>query len=373
MHKIVIDARMINNSGIGTYLQNMISNLTKNYELTLLGNKNELANFPSFKELEIIDFHNPIYSISEQFTAPEKISACDIFISPHYNIPIFPIKAKKRIVIIHDVYHLAFQEELSVAQKIYSKIMMKFAVRLSDRIITVSQFSKSEILKYLNIKESKINVVYFGFNATEFSKNTAEFEIIKEKYKLTSPYFLFVGNIKPHKNLHNLLLAFNKIIQTNSLVPEVQNKLKLVVVGESKKLITSDQKFFELLKKKPTLSEKIIFTGFIEKEHLVSLYKNASALVFPSLYEGFGIPPLEAMACGCPVIASNTASIKEVCADSALYIDPQNENDIADKMTYIISEVKARDQLIEKGKANIKRFSIEKFSNNLNNVLNALA
>lgn len=373
MHKIVIDARVINNSGIGTYLQNVIPNLIKNYELILLGKPDDLKNFPWVGNVKIIDFNSPIYSLSEQFQMPAKIPECDIFLSPHYNIPIFPIRAKKRIVIIHDIYHLVFNRKLTLMQRLYSKIMMRLAVNLSDRIITISEFSKSEIQKYLNVKNSKISIVYFGFDADNFSKQSSDFNTTKNKFNLPAKYILFVSNIKPHKNLYNLLLAFQKILKADAESDINWKNLKLVVVGESKKLVTSDKKSFELIDQNPDLKGKIIFTGFIKKEELVSLYKNASVFVFPSYYEGFGIPPLEAMVCGCPVAASNKASIPEVCGKAVLYINPDDINDIAEKTMKIISDANLRNQLIEKGKENVKRFSNEIFSNSLNETLKLLA
>lgn len=358
MLKIVIDARMINNSGIGTYMQNMVPNLIKNYELILLGRGVELKKFLWSKQTQIVDFNIPIYSIGEQLMAPFIIPTCDIFLSPHYNIPILPIRAKKRLVIIHDVYHLAFNKTLSLTQKLYSKLMIYSAVHLSDHIITSSQFSKSEILKYEKVTESKISVIHFGFDFEEYSNLASDFERVKNKYNISGKYFLFVSNIKPHKNLSNLLQALKNVLK--------KIEVKLVVVGEYKKLITSDKKSFELINKNKLLKDNTIFTGFVDKEELASLYKSALALIFPSFYEGFGIPPLEAMACGCPVISSNAASLPEVCNDAAIYINPNNITEIEEKMIRLISDDHLKNQLIKKGKENLERFSNEKFSNNLN-------
>jgi glycosyltransferase involved in cell wall biosynthesis len=365
MSKIVIDARMINNSGIGTYLQSIIPNLIKNHELILLAGRKEIEVFSWANKVRIINFSKPIYSVSEQILCPIKIPKCDIFLSPHYNIPILPVRAKKRLVIIHDVYHLAFSEQLSFIQKVYSKIMIYFAVHLSNHIITNSQFSKSEIVKYVNINESKISVIYFGFNYKEYSNPAYNFEPVKKKYNLPENFFLFVGNIKPHKNLYNLLLAFQSIL-------EKEVNIKLVIVGEYKKLITSDKESFKLLDENYLLQDNSIFTGYIDKEELVLLYKNASALVFPSLYEGFGIPPVEAMACGCPVISSNAASLTEICSNAAIYVNPNDVDDIAEKMSTVLSDPDLVSRLIQKGKENISRFPNEIFSNNFEKVLQSL-
>jgi glycosyltransferase involved in cell wall biosynthesis len=365
MNKIAVDTRMINNSGIGTYLQNIIPNLIKNYELILLGREKEINSFHWGKKVKIINFNSSIYSLTEQLIMPLKIPECDIFLSPHYNIPILPIKAKKRVVVIHDVYHLAYNIRLSLLKRLYSKFMVYSAVHLSDQVITSSQFSKSEILKYEKIKEAMISVIYFGFNFEEFSNLAYNFEPVQKKYNLPSKYFLFVGNIKPHKNLYNLLQAFRTIL-------EKEMEIKLIVVGEYKKLITSDKKSFELLDENTLLKNNTIFTGFIGKEELVLLYKNASALVFPSFYEGFGIPPVEAMACGCPVISSNAASLPEACGDAALFINPDDINDISQKMVDILTNNELKNKLIGKGRENVKRFPIESLTGDLNKVLDSL-
>lgn len=365
MAKISIDARVINNSGVGTYLQNLILNLIKNHELILLGNKKEILRFPWAERTKIINFNSPIYSISEQLLAPFKIPKSEIHLTPFYNIPILPIKAKKRLVIIHDVYHLAFNSSLSPLQRLYSKFMFYSAVNLSDHIITISEFSKSEILKYEKIDEKKISIVYFGFSFKEYSGSALSYEQLKKKYEMNEKYILFVSNVKPHKNLYNLLQALDIILKKNI-------KLKLIVAGEYKNLITVDNRSVELLNNNPMLKRNVTFTGYVEKDELVSLYKNASCFVFPSLYEGFGIPPLEAMAYGCPVIASNKASIPEVCGNSVLYINPDDINDIVEKISTIISNPNIAAKLIAKGKENIKRFSEEAFANNLNKVIDSL-
>ena len=365
MKKIVIDARMIKSSGIGTYLQYMIPNLREDFSLILLGNKNEIYRFGWAKDLKVIDFNSPIYSLSEQFVLPFIVPACDIFLSPHYNIPVMPVKAKTRVVIIHDVYHLAFYGRLTGPQKLYAKVMINLAAKMSDRIITVSNFSKSEILKYINVHESKINVVYCGINRDEFPDTlNGNYSSIKEKYNLPENFFLFVSNIKPHKNLYNLLLAFKEVLAKHA-------KYKLVVVGEYKKLITADKDVFKLLDNEEVLRKNTVFTGYVLKDDLPGLYRSASALIFPSFYEGFGLPPIEAMICGCPVIASNAASIPEACGDAALYFKPGSVNDITEKLNLFISDPALKGELINKGMNNIKRFSRDVFSENIKNVLNS--
>ena len=366
MKKIAVDVRMIKSSGIGTYLQNMLPNLSENFRLVLLGNPEQIKSFSWGKKAEIIKFTAPIYSLSEQLLLPFKIPGCDIFLSPHYNIPVFPVKAEKRAVIIHDVYHLAFYGRLTGLQKLYAKFMIKSATERSDAVITVSSFSKSEILKYTDIDESKINVVYCGLDAESFDDNyKGNYGTIKEKYKLPDKFFLFVSNIKPHKNLYNLLAAFKEIL-------EKSERYKLVVVGEYKKLITADKDVFKLIDGSEKLKRNTVFTGYISRPELNALYRMAFALVFPSLYEGFGLPPLEAMICGCPVLASSAASVPEACGNAALYFDPYNIHDIKEKLELFMSDPDLRNSLIMKGHENFKKFTWESFSENLKNVLNSI-
>ena len=366
MTKIVLDARMINHSGIGTYSRNLI-NAIKKFPLSLLGDEKLLKHYSDEEAIKIIPAKSDIYSIKEQLELPVKIPRCDVFISPHYNIPIAPIKAKKRIVIIHDVYHLEFYDTLSLQQKLYAKFVINSAVNLSDVIVTVSEFSKSEILKHTNARERKIKIINFGINPEKFLQkiNDEKLADVKQKFNLPEKFFLFVGNIKPHKNLFRLLEAFKLFLEKN-------NDYKLVIVGSKEGLRTADNSLNELLNNNEKLRSGVLFTGYVDNDELPLLYKLSYALVFPSLYEGFGIPPIEAMICGCPVISSNAASLPEACGDAALYIDPQNKNDISGKMLSIASDKELRESYIKKGYENVKRFSLERFTESWNNIIENL-
>lgn len=361
MPKIAIDARMINHSGIGTYIQNLINALLGEYQVILLGNPSELNKHFKSDAIEIIDFQTSIYSILEQLKYPIIIPDCDLYLETHYNVPIFPIKTKKRIVIIYDMNHLAFYEKLSLAQKIYTRFMMNKAVKMSDTIITISEFSKSEIIKYLKVDPLKIKVVHFGIDPdiikTELKKD------VSLSLKMPDKYLLYVGNVKPHKNLINLLRAFEILLKSGS-------DYKLVVVGKKEGFITGDKAVFELVELNKLLNQNVIFTGHIKNAELYNYYRKASVFVFPSLYEGFGIPPLEAMICGCPVIASDLASIPEICGDAVLYIKALDPADIADKINQIFNDIELRGELIRKGYLQVNKFPLSKFSHNLKEVIN---
>lgn len=354
MVKITIDARMINHSGIGTYIKNLLPNLANKYNLILLGPQEILSKYEWSETVSIIDCKSKIYSVNEQIEIPLKTPVCDIFISPHYNIPVLPIKAQKKIVVIHDVYHLAFSYKLTRIQRYYSRILINHAVKHYDAIVTTSEFSESEIIKYTGVNKEKITTLHLGFDPVIIDQNEGEKELIRKKYNLPPKFIYFVGNIKPHKNLRNLLQAYSILIGKKATH-------KLVITGSRKGFITSDREIDSFLEKSNSLAENVIFTGYVDQKDLINIYKLADVFVFPSYYEGFGIPPIEAMIAGTPVIASREASLPEVCGEAALYCDAFRPDDIAEKIEMVLTNEDMRNDLVLKGKTNVQRFSEEKF------------
>ncbi|MBS7562857.1 glycosyltransferase family 4 protein [Mucilaginibacter sp. Bleaf8] len=345
MH-IVIDARMVNASGIGVYLKNILHGIANLGKVTLLGNPAELS---EFRDYGVIPFLEPIYSIKEQVKLRKLIPDCDIFWSPHYNIPLLPIKAKRRFVTIHDVYHLAYYNQLSMAQRIYAKIVINGAVRLSKQVITVSKFSKDEIIKHTGCNASKISVIYNGVKDTPSVNIT--FNELANHYHLPQKYLLFVGNVKPHKNLKTLLQAYLLLSE------ELRSEYKIVIVGKKDGFITGDPELFNWIDQNPGLSDRLIFTGFVADEHMDAIYKYASLFVFPSVYEGFGLPPLEAMLNQCPVAVSNAACMPEICGEAALYFDPMKPEDVSEKIQSGLTDSSLRQTLIEKGNKHTALFT----------------
>jgi glycosyltransferase involved in cell wall biosynthesis len=312
---ICFDARMYLHSGIGVYILQQIESLKKDSEITLSIIAPE-KNIPEFEGLQQIIWTTKIYSIIEQLFYPYIIPTCDIFWSPHYNIPLLPIRAKKRWVTIHDVYHLKFAHTLSLAQKLYARICFATACRLSEKIITVSRFSANEIQSFFDVQH-KIEVRLNKVDTNKFSKHyTKEFTTsILNKYSIDFPYILFVGNIKPHKNLITLLIAFNKI-------KEQITPTKLLIVGKKEGFITEDNEIKRYIERNHELTKYLHFTGLVEHNELPVLYQQAKLFIFPSLYEGFGYPPLEALAAGTKVLCSNAGPMPEVCGDKVDYFDP---------------------------------------------------
>ena len=258
-----------------------------------------------------------------------------------------PLFYSNKVVTIHDVAYKLFPENFSLPFRTYYNFLVPRILQSSRKIITVSNFSKREILKHYKVEENKVDVIY---NAV-YNKFTPSEKENCEKY------ILGVSSLSKHKNFDMLVKSFNKIKNKN---------LKLYIVGEKNRNLNY------ILTQGHNVNSNVIFTGRVSDQELVELYSNAACFVFPSLYEGFGIPPLEAMASGTPVVASNAASIPEVCGDAALYFDPLDMEDIAEKILKIIQNDNMKKALIHKGFKQIKKYSWEKSANKMINVINKI-
>ena len=341
MKELCIDARMSLNSGIGTYIRNIVGQLKKSsLKLRLIVSQDIVDKWPESKSFDLILTSAPIYSIEEQIKLPFLIPKCDFFWSPHYNVPLLPIRAKIRILTLHDVYHLAFAKTLSFHKRFYAKAMINSAVRLSDCIITDSVFSESEIVKYTGVQREKIQIIYHGIDHLHFKNEfSASFlSAVQAKYNLPEKFFLFVSTLASHKNVARLLKAWN-------LLKNIHSNWKLIFVGKH----TKDTQWKQVIKENPTLIEKVRFLGQVDDADLPGIYHLAFATILPSLYEGFGLPPLESMSCGTPVIVSNVASFPEICGACAIYIDPYDESNIAKGIQQMIQDPLLHSQLAQIG------------------------
>ena len=245
-----------------------------------------------------------------------------------------PILYKNQIITHHDVAYKRYPASFSKKFRLFYNIFVPLMLKKSKWLFTVSDFSRCEINDIYGYPLDKISVIYNAVNE-EFKRGEG---------KNTEPYFLAVSSPNFHKNFHGMLQAFSTLSKNYDVA--------LKIIGKTTGSF-SKQDFSSLIK----TSNKINFLGRVEDDEMISLYQNAYAFVFPSFYEGFGIPPLEAQSCGCPVISSNTASMPEVLRDSALYFDPYSTSQMADAMERVLLNRELRLNLIEKGDENIKRFS----------------
>ena len=350
MKSICLDARKLEIGGIGTYLQNILKTFPlSRFDLTLLAPSRHTFDLERFR---VIPCDIPDYSIQEQMKLPFVIPKCDLFWTPHFNIPLFPIRAKKRLITLPDIFHLAHSSRLRFLEKRYARLFISKAIRKSDHVITVSKFSESELLRLTSAQQEKITVIPNGVDQELFETclNPQRHEEVKKKYRLPEHYYLFVGNQKAHKNLKGALHGFALFLS------KTQADSYLLIVGSGKGLRHVED-IQQMLTQFPRLKNRVITLGHVKKSDLPLLYQRSVALVFPSLYEGFGLPPLEAMSCACPVIASKAASLEEVCKDAVYYVDPLKAHSIATGMEALWKDDDLRQSLIRKGQQHVKAFS----------------
>lgn len=278
----------------------------------------------------------------------------DVLWMPMHNLPLIRRRALKTVVTIHDLAFKNFPETFPRQDLMQLNFLTDLAVKFSDKIIAVSESTKSDILKfYPKIKEDKIRVIYHGFDAELFQDELApqEMESVLKKYDLKQEkYLLYVGAIQPRKNLVILVKAFEIFKEKE------KSDIKLVLAGGK---AWRWQKTIEVIERSP-FKEDIILTGGISFEELAILYRNAKIFVFPSLYEGFGIPILEAFASGVPVVTAKNSSLTEVGGDAVEYFENNNTDDLAAKIIKVLSDEVLQTGMIEKGLTQINKFSWEK-------------
>jgi len=367
--KIGIDARFYGpiGKGLGRYIQEVVDNVIK------MDSYNDYVVFlrkDNFDELVIDEFKNvkkvlvdvQWYSLKEQLLMPFYIwkEKLDLIHFPHFNVPFFvPCKF---IVTIHDLILTKFKTVRATTlhpfiyelKNLAYRTIIKRALNKSKRILTVSEFTKNDIVEQFKIKPDKIEVIYEG--VANLAKGRDSLFVVKldnnevlRDYDINYPFLLYVGNAYPHKNLDFLITSFKKVY-------EKKNNLRLVLVGKEdyfyKNIKQLVEKEFSNIQDKP-----VIFSGYVPDDKLEIFYKKALVYVFPSLYEGFGLPPLEAMAKGCPVLSSNVSSMPEILADAALYFNPRDEQDFLNKLDLILKDRDLREKLVKVGEIRCQKFN----------------
>jgi len=354
MKRIAIDARMINKTGIGSYVKYLLTYITKyrheNDFCAIIYSNNPGA---AGGGLKLIKVKARPFSLAEQFELPLKVTkyGINLFHSPQFNVPIFA--KTKQVTTVHDCAFDKLPEEVpSHPAKMYYRLMMNLALKKSVRIIAVSESTKNDLMDYYHVSPKKITVIYNGVDEERFRffNNKNVMKNVIEKYNLRFPFGLYVGLVRPRKNIENLLKAIRLLKDV------MDSSFKFVFAGKA------DNRFYNLsaLIQKLDIADTIVRTGFVSDEELLALYKQAAFLILPSFYEGFGYPVLEAMAAGTPVIASNTSSLPEVAGDAALLVDPYNVAEIADAMYQILTDTDLREKLIKKGYEQVKKFPWER-------------
>jgi len=351
--RIAIDARKLRDFGIGTYIRNILmelSRLDRETEYVVLCRPDDVeAGEVLGSNFRMVPETAPTYSIAEQFKIPLSLAREGVRLvhEPHYVLP--PLLRCRSVVTIHDCIHLMFPEYLpNKLAHLYAKGSMWTASKKADRILTVSEASKKDILRFFDVPPDKVEVIYNAIDERFLAPaNPERMDLVRQRYQLDHPFILYVGNIKPHKNLERLIDAFGR---ARTQGPE---HLKLIIIGDE----ISKYPALRQSVHKHKLDKHVRFLGFQPMETLAAFYRLARAFVFPSLYEGFGLPPLEAMACGTPVVTSNVSSLPEVSGGAALLVDPHDEDAIADAILRAVTDEPLRAELIEKGLLNVRTFS----------------
>jgi glycosyltransferase involved in cell wall biosynthesis len=361
--KIAIQAADLDSQridGTRVYILNILKNFgklddTSQFLIYHRNNFNPELRPPEFTNYKIIQKNSFYVWTQTRFALEIWKDKPNVLWMPMQALPIIRRNNLKTVVTVHDLAFKIFPDQFMRNDLRRLNFYADYAIKKSGKIIAVSQSTKRDILKfYPEISEDKIKVIYHGFDASVFGKRYSDQErgAVKEKYNIgNEKYLLYVGAIQPRKNLILLVKAFEKLKENDN-----NSKLKLVLVGKPAWMADD---ILKRIKNSP-FKKDIILTGQISFPYVYRIYQGASAFIFPSLYEGFGIPILEAFASEVPVICANNSSLPEVAGDGALYFKNNNAEDMANQIEKILDNEELKKDLIAKGLLQLQKFSWEK-------------
>ncbi len=346
--RICLDARKLWDSGIGTYLRGLLTGFAEvggNLAWDFIVKQNgELPPLPARGNTFASKAKN--YSLNELWAISKLANhtASDLFHAPHY---VIPLGLKKPLVVtVHDLIHLKFPEYFPLAKRAYARWMLKRVGQEAQAVLTVSKCTKQDLIRGGLVPEQKIVVCYHGISVSLFQPPEPKpLQTFKALYHLPDQYLLFVGNLKPHKNVSGLIAAWDKL--PNSCRPA------LVIVGER---IDSYPILYNSVRRLQRQKE-VLFLGGLNSDELLFAYHGAAGYVQPSWYEGFGFPPLEAMAAGIPAAVSNRGALPEIVGESALIFDPAQPEEFTASLARLLQDSALRQILSEKGKLRAQQFT----------------
>lgn len=278
----------------------------------------------------------------------------DLIVFFNYIVP--PRVSGKVVATVYDMTYLRFPETMDAKNRRRLQSGMANSVERSGHILTISEFSKREIMELLKIPEEQVSVVPC---APSVSGRAADFTVCAAKFRLRKPYLLYIGTIEPRKNLVRLLKAFARLKREQNIPHQ------LVLAGGKG---WANEEIYQAA----ASVEDVVFTGYLSEGEKYALYENAEAFVFPSLYEGFGIPPLEAMTFGCPVVCADAASLPEVVGDAAELVDPLDEISIAEGIWHVLSNREHADEIVRRGYERAKKYTWAASADKLTDVCKAV-
>jgi glycosyltransferase involved in cell wall biosynthesis len=352
-------------TGIGRFLLNFLYSdlsIKKDWQFVIFLNQHSKfdRDEPHFKKIVIpekITFWWDQIQLN-QWIARENI---DLFFSPYYKVPL--LTRSMTVITLFDITYLMispYKDKLS--NRFYIRNFLKHAVRKADKIITSSNYSRTEISSKLNIPEEKISIVPIGVgdNFKPVHDRTV-LKQIKEKHGIKNKYILYIGNFSPHKNLKRLIDAYNLLSE------KIKKEYHLVLGGGKAEEIETAYNHSDISK-----LQSVTMLGQPSDEDLPALYSGAELFIFPSLYEGFGLPPLEAMACGCAVASSNTSSMPEVLGNASLFFNPSDAQEISRAIEQMLKDENLRNEFRQKGLARAEHFSSRKMITRLLDVFESV-
>lgn len=346
--QITIDARWLK-GGIGTYTEHLLEGLSKSrngFEIEAITCPEHVDVVEQWcSRVRIVDA--PIYSVSEQWALPRVTVGADLLHVPHFNVPLF--HRGQLLVSILDVIHLTDPAyKRNFAMQLYARPMLLLAARKASHIVTISEYSKAQIVEHLRVPEDKVTTIRCGVNGHfHCDDRNGAADAVRKHLGFTAPYVLYVGNLKPHKNVPTLLRAF-AILRSRRALPH-----RLVILGDDRKCSKALAEECARL----NICEVTTFVPHVANEFLPRLYAAASVLVMPSRVEGFGLPVLEAMAAGTPVVCSRAASLPEVAGEAAVYFDLSSPQDLACAIENVLSSPELQKRLREKGLAQARKLT----------------
>jgi glycosyltransferase involved in cell wall biosynthesis len=353
-----IDARKLKDFGIGSYIRNMLEAIARrpeseDYRFRVYARRADRDAVPALPpHFAVAEEDSPGYSLAEltSFAWRLRRDRLDLFHATHYVLP--PFTRARAVVTIHDIIHLLYPQFLpNRIAYLYARLMIRRALQRAARIITVSYNSKRDLVDYFSVAPSRIEVIYNGVSP-RFSPEIAsgQRDAAAKRYGLKRPYLLFLGGEKPHKNVQNVVRAFAEARRQTSM-PHV-----LVLAGP----MPANPARLEALISALDLREHIVRTGVVPEEDLPAIYAGADVFVYPTLYEGFGLPVIEAMACGTPVLTSSTSALQEVAGGYAYLADPMDIDAIARGIVTLTTDQKIRSDYRELGLKRSLDFSWDK-------------
>ena len=335
--KLLLDGRLLNAGGIGRVIREVSQRWLKDLRVSkihFLGSRSEIMKWlPKVDPRGIgtvVRWPGSVYSVARQvawpWVFPKLSERVDVSVFPHYDAPLLG-HPDRSVVIVHDLIHFRFPSGYPMGVRVPGRFLMNSALQNASRLVTVSEHSRSDIIRWKPSLVDKLSVITPGVSEVFRPLEEKEREDVRHRWGGLQPFLLTVGPAKAHKNLE---LAVEVLAEVRRTHPD----LRLIMVGAVGRGLRNLHRRAAAL----GVEDAVVGLGFLRDEYLRELYGAADALLFPSKYEGFGIPPLEAMACGCPVVASNLTAVPESVGEAGWLVDPENK----EEWVQVVSEVVAR-------------------------------